>query len=180
MTSLVPPPTLAQLDDARRVVAEHLEPTPTVTLELRDRPVRAKLESLQVTGAFKIRGGLAALAAARREGAGAVITASAGNHGLGVAHASRVLGVPATVVVPANASVAKVAKLRRYDIELIQFGSSYDEAQAQAMALAARRGVRYVSAFNDPDVIAGQSTVFDEMLAQAPDLGRLVSGRHAL
>src|SRR5487761_1388749 len=142
------PPTSEQLDAARRVVADHLAPTPTVTIALRDRPVSAKLESLQVTGAFKIRGALAAVDAARRDDPhGAVVTASAGNHGLGIAYASSVLGVPATVVVPANASAAKVKKLGNYMIELIQFGSSFDEAQAHALALAEERSIRFISPF---------------------------------
>src|SRR5487761_2464594 len=120
------PPTSEQLDAARRVVADHLAPTPTVTIALRDRPVSAKLESLQVTGAFKIRGALAAVDAARRDDPhGAVVTASAGNHGLG-------------------------------------------------MALAEERSIRYISAFNDTNVIAGQATVFDEMLLQVPGLERVV------
>jgi len=175
MIRQVLPPTSAQLDAARRVVADHLAPTPTVTLAVRGRAVAAKLEGLQVTGSFKVRGGLAAVDAARRADAtGAVITASAGNHGLGIAHAASVLSVPATVVVPANASVAKVAQLRRYDIELIQFGSSYDDAQAHAKEIAESRAIRYISAFNDPDVIAGQSTAFDEMLLQRADLEHVV------
>jgi threonine dehydratase len=135
----------------------------------------AKLECLQVTGAFKIRGALSAVDAAHREDPqGAVITSSAGNHGLGIAHAASILGVPATVVVPANASRAKVKKLRGYDIELIQFGSSYDDAQRHALELADQRSIRYISPFNDTNVIAGQATVFDEMLLQAPELEHVV------
>jgi threonine dehydratase len=169
------PPTSEQLEAARRVVADSLAPTPTVTLPVRGRPVLAKLESLQVTGSFKVRGALAAIDAARRDDAGgAVITSSAGNHGLGIAYASRALGVPATVVVPANASRAKVAKLRSFDIELIEHGASYDEAQAHALALADQRSIRFISPFNNADVIAGQSTVFDEMIVQAPELEHLV------
>ncbi|MGD1013918.1 MAG: pyridoxal-phosphate dependent enzyme [Acidimicrobiales bacterium] len=168
-------PTTDQLEDARRVVADHLVPTPTVTLSLRGRPVLAKLECLQITGAFKIRGALAAIDAAHREDPrGAVITSSAGNHGLGIAHAASILGVPATVVVPANASLAKVKKLRGYDIELIQFGSSYDDAQRHALELADLRSIRYISPFNDTNVIAGQATVFDEMLLQAPEIEHVV------
>jgi threonine dehydratase len=171
----VSPPTSEQLEAARRVIADHLVPTPTVTLSLRGRAVLAKLESLQITGAFKVRGALSAIDAARREDPrGAVITSSAGNHGLGIAHAATLLGVPATVVVPANASAAKVRKLRQYDIELIQFGSSYDDAQRHALDLAERRAIRYISPFNDTNVIAGQATVFDEMLLQAPDLEHIV------
>lgn len=142
---------------------------------MRGRRVLAKLESLQPTGSFKVRGALSAIDAARREDPhGAVITSSAGNHGLGIAHASSVLGVRATVVVPENASVVKVKKLLQYDIELIQFGSSYDDAQAHALELAANRSIRYISPFNDANVIAGQATAFDEMLMQAPELEHIV------
>ena len=155
---------IAQAQEAERVIADHLQPTPTVTARLRGRPVFAKLESLQITGSFKVRGALAAVAAAHRDDpTGAVITSSAGNHGLGIAHAATLLEVPATVVVPANASAAKVKKLRNYDIELIQSGNSYDEAQAHAMELALERSIRYISPFNDA-----------EMLAQAPHLTHVV------
>ena len=175
MIRSVQPPTSEHLEAARAVVARYLLPTPSVVLDVRGRKVYAKLESLQVTGSFKIRGALAAVSAAHRDDpAGAVITSSAGNHGLGIAHASTLLGVRATVVVPANASAAKVKKLSRYDIELIQHGSSYDDAQSHAMALSAQRSLHYISPFNDPHVIAGQATVFDELIGQAPDLEHLV------
>ena len=168
-------PSVAQLEAATRVIADHLEATPTLTLELRGRPVLSKMESLQTTGSFKIRGALAAVDAARRDDPrGAVITSSAGNHGLGIAHAAGILHVPATVVVPANASAVKVKKLREYEIELIQFGSSYDEAQAHALELADGRSIRYISPFNDTNVIAGQATVFAEMLTQAPEIEHVV------
>jgi len=169
------PPSADQLEAARRVISDYLEPTPTVTISLRGRPVLAKLESLQPTGSFKVRGALAAIDAAHRDDpSGAVVTSSAGNHGLGIAHASTVLDVRATGVVPVNASHAKVQKLREYDIELIQFGSSYDDAQAHGMELAQQRSIRYISPFNDTNVIAGQATVLDEMLLQAPEIEHLV------
>ena len=175
MSEPVAAPSDEQLTHAREIVAHYLVPTPTVTIDIRGRAVSAKLESLQVTGSFKVRGALAALDAAhRRDPSGAVITASAGNHGLGIAHAAHLLHVRATVVVPTNASVAKVKKLAQYDIELIQFGSSFDEAQAHAKELADKRSIRFISPFNDADVIAGQSTVFEEILIQAPDVDHLV------
>jgi threonine dehydratase len=168
-------PSSDQLEHARDIVDHYLEPTPTVSILVRGRKVFVKLESLQVTGSFKIRGALAAVDAAHRvDPNGAVITASAGNHGLGIAHAASLLGVRATVVVPANASVAKVKKLSTYNIELIQFGSSYDEAQSHAKNLADERSIRFISPFNDSDVIAGQSTIFDEMLRQAPAIEHVV------
>jgi len=175
MNTNVPPPTEQQLEAARRVIGDHLVPTPTVTLSLRGRPVLTKMELFQPTGAFKIRGALAAIdAALKSDPTGAVIASSAGNHGLGIAHAAMLLGARATVVVPATASAAKVRKLRSYDIELIQHGNSYDDAQAFAFSLASERSIRFLSPFNDPDVVAGQSTVFEEMLHQAPELEHLV------
>src|SRR6266508_1318811 len=103
-------PTEADLERARAVVAAHLRPTPVVELELPDGhgTVLAKLECLQPTGSFKVRGALAALAAlaAGGQGGARVVTASAGNHGLGVVLAARRLGVPAIVVVPVAATLA--------------------------------------------------------------------------
>ena len=175
MIRAVAPPTATQLEAARRVIADHLRPTPTVTIALHGRSVLVKLESLQPTGSFKVRGALAAIDAAHRDDpTGAVITSSAGNHGLGIAYAARELGVRATVVVPSNASAAKVKKLRDFDIELIQYGSSYDDAQSHSLELAHARSIRYISPFNDANVIAGQSTILDELLIQAPDLEHLV------
>ena len=94
MVRLVLPPTQQQLEAARRVIADHLVPTPTVQLSLRGRQTYVKMEGLQPTGAFKVRGALAAVDASKRnDPTGAVITSSAGNHGLGIAYASHALGV---------------------------------------------------------------------------------------
>lgn len=158
------------LEQAHRVVAAHLRPTPLVRLNLfdlnpphGDRPIFAKLDTLQPTGAFKVRGALAACAAyASGE---RIVTASAGNHGLGIAYASARLGVSATVVVPETASRVKVAALRRYDLDLREIGADYDEAEAAAIEIASETG-RFVSGYNDPHVIAGQSTVAVEILRQ--------------
>ncbi|MGC8498498.1 MAG: threonine ammonia-lyase [Acidimicrobiales bacterium] len=175
MVRHVAPPTPQQLESARELIARYLRPTPTVYATVRGREIRLKLEGLQVTGSFKVRGALSAVSAAYRDDpSGAVVTSSAGNHGLGVAYAATMLGVPATVVVPANASAAKVQKLRQFDVELVQVGSSYDDAQAYAMEMAERHSIRYISPFNDTDVIAGQATVFLEMIDQAPELEHLV------
>jgi threonine dehydratase len=127
-----------------------------------------KLESMQPTGAFKVRGALAALAALHASGEGRrIFTASAGNHALGVAWASRQLGIPATIVVAETASPLKIQKLRELDANLELHGSSYDDAEAHALRLAADGG-HYLSPYNDTHVIAGQSTVLDSILAQLP------------
>ncbi len=150
-------PSSTDLARARDVVSRHLAPTPLV-----DSPLvggRLKLETLQPTGAFKVRGALAALS--RLPPGARAVTASAGNHGLGMAWASRTLGVPATVVVPETGSPAKLAALRALGADLRLHGSSYDEAEAFALTLEGT----YVSAYNDRDVIAGQATLGAELPA---------------
>ncbi|MGA8047827.1 MAG: pyridoxal-phosphate dependent enzyme [Dermatophilaceae bacterium] len=159
-------PTEDQLAAAYDVVSAHLERTPVVPLRLTGiaGPLLGKLDTMQPTGSFKVRGALAACAAYAAEGA-RIVTASAGNHGLGIAYAATRLGVPATVVVPETASPAKVAALRGFDIDLRQIGRSYDEAESAALEIARNTG-RFVSAYNDPHVIAGQATLARELLDQ--------------
>jgi threonine dehydratase len=130
-----------------------------------------KLESLQVTGAYKVRGALNAVAAQLERGdRRPLFAASAGNHALGVAWAARHFGLPATVVVPAGAPVTKVAGCRRLGAEVIQAGASFDDCLTAARRLAVERGGRFLHAFDDPEVIAGQATVALELLASEPDV----------
>ena len=134
-----------------------------------------KLDTLQPTGSFKVRGALVAVANALADDrGGAVVTASAGNHGLGVAYAAQVLGAKATIVVPENASAAKQRALERFDVELVRHGSSYHEAEVYALALS-ESGARFISAYNDPDVISGQGTIALELFDQVPDLATIVA-----
>ncbi|WP_053206053.1 threonine ammonia-lyase [Jiangella muralis] len=164
-----------RLDDAAAVVRSHLDPTPLVRVDLSgfDAPAYLKLESLQPTGAFKVRGALAAVAAVARDGR-RVVTASAGNHGLGVAFAATRLGARATVVVPETASPAKVEALRGFDLDLRLIGDGYDAAEGAALRIAEEDGGRFVSAYTDPDVIAGQATMVGEVVRQLPGGFRIV------
>ena len=158
MTRTVAAPRPADLDAAAAVVAERLAPTPLVRAPALGDDVRLKLETLQPTGSFKVRGALAALAQA---GGGPVVTASAGNAGLGVAWAATALGVPATIVVPESASPAKLAALRALPVELLMHGAAYDDAEAHALTLPGT----YVSAYNDTHVVAGAATIGRELAA---------------
>jgi threonine dehydratase len=164
MTRTVAAPTRDDLDAAAAVVAARLAPTPLVPSPALGDDVYLKLETLQPTGSFKVRGALAALA---RTGDAPVVTASAGNHGLGIAWAASALGTSATVVVPETASPAKVAALQALPVTLEQRGASYDEAEARALELA-ERGAAYVSPYNDTGAIAGQSTIGRELDEQLP------------
>jgi threonine dehydratase len=135
-----------------------------------------KLECLQRTGSFKLRGAVNALLLlddrSRQQG---VVTASAGNHGLGVARAAQLAGVAATVVVPETASPTKVEALRRSGARLVLHGQTYDEAERHAIGLASERRLRYVSAYNDPAVIAGGGTLAVEVFEDLPGAGVLVA-----
>jgi threonine dehydratase len=149
-------PTPADLHDAEAVVREHLVPTPLVPAPVLGANAWVKVETLQPTGSFKVRGALAALARARADRH--VVTVSAGNHGLGVAQAAALLGRSATVVVPETASPAKVERLRAFPVDLVLAGADYDEAERHALDVFAD-GAAFVSPYNDPHVIAGQRTV---------------------
>ena len=133
------------------------------------RPVLLKAENLQRTGAFKIRGAYNTVAqlseGERRAG---VVTASAGNHGQAVAWAAREAGIPATIVVPESAPMAKVEAARSYGARVQLAGEDYDEALATARSLETDTGATFVHAFEDPRVIAGQGTLGLELVDQVP------------
>jgi threonine dehydratase len=151
-------PARGEIRDAWIRIRGRLGPSPLVPSSLG----LLKVETLQPTGSFKLRGALAALT--RLEPGARVVTASAGNHGLGVAHAAALLGLDAAIVVPATASSAKLAALERYPARLVRVGDDYDAAERHALDLAASEERRYVSPYNDPDVIAGQGSIAIEVL----------------
>lgn len=156
------------------MVARHLEPTPVVHSRSLGPATVLKLETMQPTGSFKVRGALVAVARAVEDDPGKpIVTASAGNHGLGVAFAATTYGANATVVVPETASPVKLDALARFDVTLLKHGTSYDDAEAHALDLAAR-GSTFVSPYNDPDTIAGQGTIALELFDQLPDVRTIV------
>ncbi|OLC20227.1 MAG: hypothetical protein AUH33_04105 [Chloroflexi bacterium 13_1_40CM_68_21] len=165
--------------EAASLIASHIRRTPTERSEalsvLSGREVILKLENLQKTGAFKIRGALHALLRKdARERVNGVVTASAGNHGQGVAYAAQLLGVPATVVLPHGVPLAKLTAIQRTGAEALLLGESYDDAHAAALDIARERKRAYIHAFDDDDVIAGQGTLALELLDDVRDLDTLV------
>lgn len=137
--------------------------------------VRIKLESVQAGGSFKIRGAFNALMQlrAQRPDVDAVVTASAGNHGVAMALAAAELGIRLRVHVPRTAPEAKRKTLVAYGATLIE-AADYDEAERLAREDAATSGTLYISPYNHPDVIAGAGTVALEMLEDQPDLDAIV------
>jgi threonine dehydratase len=165
---------------AERALRPHLRPTP-LRRSLIDVPGRPelllKLECWQPTGSFKVRGATNLLTTLgddeRRRG---VVAASAGNHALGVAFAAERLGgaLRATLFVPRTAPRSKVAKLRRFPVEVREEGDTYDDAVVAAEAFQRETGAVFVHAFEDARTAAGQGTVGLEVLEERPDVATVL------
>ena len=161
-------PTDADVRAAADRIAPHVRRTPSMRVEIDGRPVVLKLEHLQLTGSFKIRGALNALLGGPRPDR--VVTASGGNHGLAVATAARLLDLPVTVVVPESAPRFKVDAIAATGANLVRHGVNYAQASARALAEEGR----YLPAYDDAMVIAGQGTVTAEVVADDPDVDAVV------
>ncbi len=172
-------PQLADVLEARRTIAPHLEPTPLRRYPALDLVLGAttfvKHENLQATGAFKVRGGInlvAHLDASER--AAGVFTASTGNHGQSIAYAANLFGVSATIFVPRGANPVKVAAIRSLGGEVVEHGVDFDAAREHCAQLAADRGARYVHSANEPLLIAGVATATLEILEREPQIDVII------
>lgn len=134
-----------------------------------------KLEHMQITGSFKARGAINKLLTLSPEQiARGLITASGGNHGLGVAYAGWLAKEAATIYLPHNTPMEKAHKLERWGANVVFEGQVWDDANRAALARAERDNMTYVHPFADPAIIAGQGTVGIEILQDAPDIDVLV------
>ncbi len=163
-----------EIEEASHALGEFLSPTPLrhspELSQMADCNVWFKLENLQPTGSFKIRGAFAKILACE-EGASdapprAYVAASTGNHGAAVAHAAKELGRNAIVFVPEGASGAKLAKIAGRGAKIVKHGADCLESEAEARRYAAENGMIYISPYNDPEVVAGQGTIVDELIEQ--------------
>jgi len=160
---------------AAQRLAGHVERTPTVPSPWLSRAtggeVRQKLENVQRTGSFKVRGATNALLAMSGEQARlGVVAASSGNHGLGLAAAARTVGVPATVFVPSTTPVSKQEAIAELGAEVAVHGDDCVRTELHARQVALASGRSYVSPYNDAAVIAGQGTVGLELFEQWPEV----------
>ncbi len=162
-----------------RAAAQRIEPWVRRTPILRfqgpgARPIVAKLECLQRSGSFKLRGALNKLMCLGASAKRGVVTASGGNHGLGVSWAGWLLGVPVHVCVPSSAPPAKLDALERAAATIERVPGAYPDAELCARKLAEARELPYVHAYDDPDVIAGQGTALLELVEDAPEVKTIV------
>lgn len=159
---------------AARVIKKYVRNTPIEECRLLSEQVNGqvflKMEHWQKTGSFKVRGALNRLLTLPIEDKSrGVITASAGNHGLGMAYASDLLGIKARIVLPVNAAATKVRMLNQYNVEIIQAGRDYDEAEDVAHQIEKDCQLTFVSGFDDAEVISGQGTIALEILSDLTD-----------
>ena len=169
-------PGFADVEAAARRLAGVVRHTPllagTPLDELTGGRILLKPESLQRTGSFKFRGAYNRLVqldeAARRRG---VVAFSSGNHAQGVAAAARLLGIPATIVMPSNAPAIKLANTRALGAEVVLYDRFTEDRELIARRIVAERGATLVPAYDDAHVVAGQGTVGLELMQQAAELG---------
>lgn len=169
MTAL---PTIADIRAAADRIASMIYRTPVVSWDVAGG-ILLKLESLQPTGAFKVRGAANHLRVVQGHVPG-VVTASSGNHGQAVAYVAARLGLPAVVVVPETVNPIKARAILGFGAELVRCGTTMDERYDMADRLAKTRGLHMVPSFDDPLVIAGQGTCGMEIAEQCPDLAAVV------
>lgn len=156
-------PTSDDVAEAARRISPHIRRTPVVSVAFGGRRVWLKLEQLQVTGSFKARGATNAVLSLPTPPP-AVVAASGGNHGLGVAHAAAVVGAVATVVVPETVPDFKARRLAEAGASVVRHGDEYAEAEEHARMLAEALHAPFLHPYADPAVIAGQGTAAYEIL----------------
>ena len=171
--------TMRDIYAARQTIRDIAVRTPLIeSPELTDRvgaSVFLKLENVQRTGAFKIRGAANKLQSLSRQAQDqGVITVSSGNHGRAVAYVARELGVRAVVCMSTRVPSNKVNGIRRLGAEVVLEGGSYDEAEGHALRLQQEQGLTMIPPFDDPHIIAGQGTIGLELLEDLPRLDTVV------
>jgi threonine dehydratase len=167
--------TLQEIRDAQKAIAPFAKRTPLERSKYlsnqTDADVFLKLENLQVTHSFKVRGVINKLLhLSSKEKAQGVITASAGNHGQAVAFGAQKLGFSAKIVVPTNTPKVKVEGIKQYGADLLLFGETYPEAERKAKELAQNEGRLYISPYNDPLIVAGHGTIGLEIMGELPNV----------
>lgn len=164
---------------ANRRLSGQVTKTPLICSKILSEDVDAevwfKLESLQKTGSFKVRGALNKLfSLSEEELSKGVTTASAGNHAQGLAYAASLKNVSAKIVVPENTPTTKRVGIERLGAELVVKGETYDEAEEYAYQLSDETGRVFVNAFEDDHIIAGQGTAALEAFLDVPDFDYVV------
>jgi len=168
------PVSLAEIRTAQATIAPYLRPTPLHQY----RPLSTALgcdlyvkhENHNITGSFKIRGGINLMHNLKQQGVKGVITFSTGNHGLSIATAASIMGISATIAVPVGSTPAKINAIGATGAELIEFGKDMTETEIHAKEIARKRGLYLVHPANNAHLLNGVGTGFLEIAEAVPDL----------
>ena len=171
--------TLKDIEEARERLKNVVHKTPLQNSrtfsDIAGSEVYLKLENLQKTGSFKVRGAANCIQTLSEEQKShGVLAASAGNHAQGVALGAHAANIKATIVMPEGAPLAKVEATRGYGAEVVLKGAGYDDAYAEAVRIQEATGATFIHPYDDPAVIAGQGTIGLEILEQCPDIKSIV------
>jgi len=180
MNTLSQPLTLSQIKEALLRIRPLVHKTPLQSCrtlsEMSGKNVYLKLENMQKTGSFKLRGAANMIYGLQAKDAGrGIICASAGNHAQGVAWAAKARNIPAVVVMPSHAPHAKVRATEAYGAKVYLHGASYDDAYAYALQMQQQEQMKFIHAFDDEAVMAGQGTIALEIMAKLFDVDAIVA-----
>ena len=173
-------PTLRDVYAARKVISTYLKPTPLFysrhLSKLLGCQLYLKLENLQPTRAFKVRGGINYMERMKQQAAGkVVITASTGNHAQSIAYAGSLFGIEVKIVMPAGVPEMKTEAIKELGAEVITYGNYYDEAREYAEKLATQNGYLYVHGSNEPLLHEGVATMHLEIIEEQPGIDVVIN-----
>ncbi|MGP9536261.1 MULTISPECIES: threonine ammonia-lyase [unclassified Halomonas] len=172
------PISLHEIYKARKTVLEYMSPSPLIRYEglskLLGCDAYIKHENQNITGSFKIRGGINIMAHLKKAQVNGVVTFSTGNHGLSVATSAKLFGVPAVVVVPIGSNPVKIALIKEAGAEVIEAGRNFDESSQVVSEISSSKGYYYVHPANEPHVVNGVGTEFLEIIEHLPEVDAVI------
>ncbi len=133
-----------------------------------------KLENLQITGAFKVRGAYFKIWNEYIRGYNNVIASGSGNHGQGVAYSTHKLNIISTIIIPENTLPFKIWNIKKYGAEIILHGKTYEESYEKALEIAREKDIPFIHPFEDPDIIAGHGTIGLELYEDLENINRVI------
>lgn len=172
------PISMLEIIRANKIVSQHIKPSQLIRYEGLSRSamcnIFVKHENQNLTGSFKIRGGINLMFHIKALGIKGVVTFSTGNHGLSVATSAKLFGIPAIVVVPEGANLAKLQLIKEAGAEIVEAGKTFDESSLAVAEISQSRGYYYVHPANEPHLINGVGTEFIEIINELPDVDAVI------
>ncbi len=170
--------SLHEIFKARKIVSQHLPPSPLVKYEglskLLGFDAYIKHENQNITGSFKIRGGINVMSHIKRAGIKGVVTFSTGNHGLSVATSAKLFDIPAIVVVPEGSNRMKINLIKEAGAKVVEAGRNFDESSLVVSEISKTNGYYYVHPANEPHIINGVGTEFLEIINELPEVDAVI------